>query len=53
MRHIWFTCGWNDPEQDKTTLVDAIFHRSGLFRTNKEIDKRLMDTMDLEWEHGD
>jgi predicted membrane GTPase involved in stress response len=49
----WFTFAWNDPAQDKTTLVDAIFRRSGLFRTNQEIDKRLMDTMALERDCGD
>jgi GTP-binding protein len=39
-------------DHGKTTLVDAIFRQSGLFRDNQEIDERLMDTMDLERERG-
>ena len=39
-------------DHGKTTLVDAIFQQSGLFRENQEIDERLMDTMDLEKERG-
>ena len=39
-------------DHGKTTLVDAIFRQSGLFRENQEIDERLMDTMDLERERG-
>jgi GTP-binding protein len=39
-------------DHGKTTLVDAIFQQSGLFRENQEIDERLMDTMDLERERG-
>ncbi len=39
-------------DHGKTTLVDAMFHQSGLFRANQEIDERLMDTMDLERERG-
>ncbi len=39
-------------DHGKTTLVDAIFRQSGLFRDNQELDDRLMDTMDLERERG-
>jgi len=39
-------------DHGKTTLVDAMFRQSGLFRDNQETDERLMDTMDLERERG-
>ncbi|MFW6054470.1 MAG: translational GTPase TypA [Thermodesulfobacteriota bacterium] len=39
-------------DHGKTTLVDAMFRQSGLFRENQEISERLMDTMDLERERG-
>ncbi len=39
-------------DHGKTTLVDAMFRQSGLFRDNQETDDRLMDTMDLERERG-
>ena len=39
-------------DHGKTTLVDAMFRQSGLFRANQEVDERLMDTMDLERERG-
>lgn len=39
-------------DHGKTTLVDAMFRQSGLFRANQETDDRLMDTMDLERERG-
>jgi len=39
-------------DHGKTTLVDAMFHQSGLFRANQETDERLMDTLDLERERG-
>ena len=39
-------------DHGKTTLVDAMFRQSGLFRTDQELDERLMDTMDLERERG-
>ena len=35
-------------DHGKTTLVDAMFRQSGLFRENQEVDDRLMDSMDLE-----
>jgi len=39
-------------DHGKTTLVDAMFHQSGLFRNNQEVNERLMDTLDLERERG-
>ncbi len=39
-------------DHGKTTLVDAMFHQSGLFRDNQQVDDRLMDSMDLERERG-
>jgi len=39
-------------DHGKTTLVDAMFRQSGLFRENQEVDDRLMDSMDLEKERG-
>ncbi len=39
-------------DHGKTTLVDAMFRQSGLFRDNQKVDERVMDTMDLERERG-
>ncbi len=39
-------------DHGKTTLVDAMFQQSGLFRANQNVEDRLMDTMDLERERG-
>jgi GTP-binding protein len=39
-------------DHGKTTLVDALFKQSGLFRENQETQDRLMDRMDLERERG-
>ncbi|MBN1277665.1 MAG: translational GTPase TypA [Deltaproteobacteria bacterium] len=39
-------------DHGKTTLVDAMFRQSGLFRDSQVVDDRLMDTMDLERERG-
>lgn len=39
-------------DHGKTTLVDAMFKQSGLFRDNQDVDERLMDSMDLERERG-
>ena len=39
-------------DHGKTTLVDAMFKQSGLFRVDQQVDDRLMDTMDLERERG-
>ncbi|MBU8849619.1 MAG: GTP-binding protein, partial [Desulfobacterales bacterium] len=39
-------------DHGKTTLVDAMFEQSGLFREGQKVDERLMDSMDLERERG-
>ncbi len=39
-------------DHGKTTLVDAMFRQSGIFRDNQAVDDRVMDTMDLERERG-
>ena len=39
-------------DHGKTTLVDAMFKQSGLFRANQDVDERIMDSMDLEKERG-
>ena len=39
-------------DHGKTTLVDAMFRQSGLFREGQVVDERLMDRMDLERERG-
>lgn len=39
-------------DHGKTTLVDAMFQQSGLFRANQAVDERIMDTMELEKERG-
>ncbi len=39
-------------DHGKTTLVDAMFKQSGVFRQGKEVDERIMDSMDLEKERG-
>ena len=39
-------------DHGKTTLVDQLFHHSGMFRKNQEVAERLMDSMDLEKERG-
>jgi GTP-binding protein len=39
-------------DHGKTTLVDAMFRQSGLFRQGQQIDDRIMDRMDLERERG-
>jgi GTP-binding protein len=39
-------------DHGKTTLVDAMFHQSGLFREGQAVDDRIMDSMDLERERG-
>ncbi len=39
-------------DHGKTTLVDALFRQSGLFRDNQEVAERIMDSMDLERERG-
>jgi len=39
-------------DHGKTTLVDAMFRRSGLFREGQAVEDRIMDSMDLERERG-
>ena len=39
-------------DHGKTTLVDAMFKQSGLFREGQVVQDRLMDNMDLERERG-
>jgi GTP-binding protein len=39
-------------DHGKTTLVDAMFRQSGVFREGQSVDERLMDNMDLERERG-
>ncbi|HSO20364.1 MAG TPA: GTP-binding protein, partial [Desulfosarcina sp.] len=39
-------------DHGKTTLVDAMFTQSGLFREGQELGERMLDTMDLERERG-
>ena len=39
-------------DHGKTTLVDAMFRQSGVFREGQETEERLMDNLDLERERG-
>jgi len=39
-------------DHGKTTLVDALFRQSGIFREGQESVERVMDSMDLERERG-
>jgi GTP-binding protein len=39
-------------DHGKTTLVDAMFRQSGVFRDDQLVEERLMDNMDLERERG-
>ena len=39
-------------DHGKTTLVDAMFRQSGLFREGQQVQDRLMDSMELEKERG-
>lgn len=39
-------------DHGKTTLVDAMFKQSGVFRDGQAVDERIMDRMDLERERG-
>ncbi len=39
-------------DHGKTTLVDAIFRQSGLFRSNQNMDERVMDSNAIEKERG-
>src|SRR6187401_2129912 len=39
-------------DHGKTTLVDQLLRQSGTFRSNQQIEERMMDSMDLEREKG-
>ncbi|MGI8794908.1 MAG: translational GTPase TypA [Acidimicrobiales bacterium] len=39
-------------DHGKTTLVDAMLWQSGVFRSNQDVNERVMDSMDLEREKG-
>ena len=42
-------------DHGKTTLVDELLKQSGTFRTNEQVDDRVMDSNDLEkgpWNHN-
>ena len=39
-------------DHGKTTLVDAMFRQSGVFREGEVVEERLMDNLDLERERG-
>lgn len=39
-------------DHGKTTLVDHLLKQSGMFRSNEQMDDRVMDSMDLERERG-
>ena len=39
-------------DHGKTTLVDAMFRQSGIFRANEKVEERAMDSNDLERERG-
>ena len=39
-------------DHGKTTLVDAMLKQSGIFRSNEQVDERIMDSNDLEKERG-
>ena len=39
-------------DHGKTTLVDGLLRQSGTFRSNEQVDERVMDSNDLERERG-
>ena len=39
-------------DHGKTTLVDGLLRQSGTFRTNEQVNERIMDSNDLERERG-
>ncbi|MBI3693445.1 MAG: translational GTPase TypA [Acidobacteria bacterium] len=39
-------------DHGKTTLVDAMLHQSGIFRSHQQVAERVMDSNDLERERG-
>ncbi len=39
-------------DHGKTTLIDSILKQIGIFRSNEEVEERIMDSGDLEKERG-
>ena len=39
-------------DHGKTTLIDSLMKQSGMFRSNQQVEERLMDSGDLEKERG-
>ncbi len=39
-------------DHGKTTLVDAMLHQSGIFRSNQQVAERILDSNELERERG-
>ena len=39
-------------DHGKTTLIDVMLRQSGLFRSNEQVEERMMDSNDLEKERG-
>lgn len=39
-------------DHGKTTLVDNLIKKAGMFRENQQVEERMMDSMDLERERG-
>jgi GTP-binding protein len=39
-------------DHGKTTLVDGMLHQAGIFRSNQQVQERVMDSNDLERERG-
>ncbi|MGN6847514.1 GTP-binding protein, partial [Neisseria sp. P0021.S005] len=39
-------------DHGKTTLVDQLLRQSGTFRSNQQVEERVMDSNDLEKERG-
>src|SRR5258705_12313621 len=39
-------------DHGKTTLVDALLHQGGIFRSNERVAERVMDSNELERERG-
>ena len=39
-------------DHGKTTLIDSLLKQTGMFRTNEQVEERVMDSGDLEKERG-
>ena len=39
-------------DHGKTTLVDAMLHQTNVFRSNQQVEERILDSNDLERERG-